>query len=86
MNAAAPSPEYVAMRVSMFGLPWGPTARTRMPSQRPLVARGAVLWEASLGMDFPQSITFLASAGRVRGDAAGVSGAVLVGQSQAAKA
>jgi len=24
-----------------------------MPSQRPLVARGAVLWEASLGMDFP---------------------------------
>ena len=53
MNAAAPSPEYVAMRVSMFGLPWGPTARTRMPSQRPLVARGAVLCEASLGMDFP---------------------------------
>jgi len=24
-----------------------------MPSQRPLVARGAVLCEASLGMDFP---------------------------------
>jgi len=24
-----------------------------MPSQRPLVARGAVLCEAALGMDFP---------------------------------